>query len=405
MGAAGSTSRRALAIDAPPDGSDREAVAALAAEQNCNDLLLVRLAAGDAAAATVAARLLDGARASLWEGTAASWEPREWRRWRSLGPAVAGGYVEFSRGGGGGAEPAVVGVDALAPADGSTRATAIDVAGSAFAAEARRLPLSAARRPKWLFVIRHAESSWNRAMEKGDVVTMLTRVDHPLSSGGVAQATALGARIRDAANGDGSGLDDDERAFLKSPEIWASPLRRSVQTALLALHGHGAAAAGITLAKDLREVRGYGRDNVVVQEAIGGVIAERARADLGAAGAVAADVGVDAGDAAAPWWSENAEDGPAVERRLGDLLGSLCFSPAESSILVTHSNLLRALFRAEAPPDIADAFGHRKLDNCGVVAIEVDFSARDGSRVKAARLLFGSELAADSERAPPSPKR
>ena len=108
--------------------------------------------------------------------------------------------------------------------------------------------------------MRHAESTWNRATARGDVATMLTQTDHPLSRAGAAQAVALREALDAASRSTGDAL---ERAFLASKLLIASPSRRTAQTALAALRDHPAAAeAGVVLRSDWREVRGVGRDNL-----------------------------------------------------------------------------------------------------------------------------------------------
>ena len=178
-----------------------------------------------------------------------------------------------------------------------------------------------------------------------------------------------------------------ERAFVDASTVLCSPLRRTVQTALVALQGQGAT---LELRSCLREVRGRGRDNAAA--ALGDAVAARARAGLGADAPAAAHVAVDAGDAAQPWWSPGAEAASSVARRVDDALAAVA-ADAGSPILVTHSNFLRRLFQLEL--DGGGDFASRKLANCGVVAFRVDAAAPRGRRVSDATLLFGSALAGD----------
>jgi len=57
----------------------------------------------------------------------------------------------------------------------------------------RLLPPPAAR--KTVFIIRHAESNWNRAEKRLDVASMMASVDHGLSQKGRTQAEQLWRRI------------------------------------------------------------------------------------------------------------------------------------------------------------------------------------------------------------------
>ena len=104
---------------------------------------------------------------------------------------------------------------------------------------------------------------------------------------------------------------------------------------------------------------------------------------------------VDAGDAATAWWAAGADDDRSVNRRVSRALGQLMLSPEPSVVVTTHSNFVRRLFRAEGAM-VSRAFASRKLQNCGVLAVRVEFDAPAGARFAEARLLFGSGFVGDT---------
>jgi len=225
--------------------------------------------------------------------------------------------------------------------------------------------VGSARGKKRLFFVRHAESLWNAGP-----LSVVARTDHALSREGVSQAKALAARLTETPK------TELERSFLASEtNVWSSPLRRAVQTSLLALSQHPAARRdGVTLLSSLREVRctAASRDNVA--SAVGDAIRAQALQDLDLQDACA----VHAGDAADDWWSTGTEDATAVKRRVADFLDHLRLGDATSTIVVGHSYFLRALLRAHASPDAGcDHLRNRKLPNCAVLALDLDFSRAD----------------------------
>lgn len=70
-----------------------------------------------------------------------------------------------------------------------------------------------------------------------------------------------------------------------------------------------------------------------------------------------------------------------MDLRLNELLNSIKFSKSSSLVLVSHSNLFRALlgrrlsnqFRQDSPELTKDA-GDLKMKNCGLIRLELDFS-------------------------------
>ena len=86
---------------------------------------------------------------------------------------------------------------------------------------------------KTIVFIRHAESTWNRALKRQPfrLPTALADVDHAITHMGYAQSAALQRALRDTPASDASGLATAHRASA----VWASPQTRALQTALVAL--------------------------------------------------------------------------------------------------------------------------------------------------------------------------
>lgn len=253
-----------------------------------------------------------------------------------------------------------------------------------------------------LFVIRHAESRWN----SGNVVAKLAQIDHGLTPRGVAQARALSSAMRDARRP----RADLEASFLAASSFVASPMKRAVQTALLSLSAHPRIAdAGLTLLPVLREVRGTLGSRDCCTTSRGACIKDTALADLlatssssdqdsqqatsgdsEASNTAASSIDVDATRASDVWWSRSPESNGDARKRIGDFLLDLNCMEQRTCIAVTHSNFLRHLFRAHCSREHCRSFRTRKVANCAVVAIALDFSQPQGSLIEDAQFIFGS---------------
>lgn len=141
----------------------------------------------------------------------------------------------------------------------------------------RPLPFTRACR-KTVFLVRHAESVWNAAMETKSV-TQLLGFDHQLTMAGVLQARQS---YKAAPHYTAAAAATDRGRQWCNAELLCSPLARAVQTALLVCEGHPRAApdaGGIKLCSVLREVKGTGGLDCV-GSAQGDAIGSNARAGL-----------------------------------------------------------------------------------------------------------------------------
>jgi len=240
---------------------------------------------------------------------------------------------------------------------------------------------------KYIFLVRHAQSTWNREVDLmktvrhqklpeisvKDVLSSAAHIatrevwhrDHPISDEGVLQSQQLREKIR-LARCDGPesfhevdeeeemrSSDEEERIrrfyqhFLESTQsIYCSPLLRALQTAHFALSDHDGWGS-IKLLKEAREHFNFIFQRDCLGTDFGSNLVDRAvsmskslvdETDQRLSGRL------DASDCQEKWWSDDPETEADVDRRLQELWRRLLEEdPQDSCILVTHSNLIKAL--------------------------------------------------------------
>eukprot|EP00913_Durusdinium_trenchii_P027377 g25684.t1 len=234
---------------------------------------------------------------------------------------------------------------------------------SGCAVQAREWAPVETSKEKYVFLVRHAQSTWNREVEpklragrRGleeskegtwswalwTAAHIATREvwhrDHPISDEGVLQSQRLREKIRQArCQGHDHFHSESEEDMPRRPEeetrirrfydrflestqsIYCSPLLRALQTAHFALSdqdGSNLVDRAVTMSKSL--------------------LSEAETDQL--------ETRVDASDCEEKWWSDDPETEADVDRRLQELWRRLLDDDAEDScILVTHSNLIKAL--------------------------------------------------------------
>jgi len=300
---------------------------------------------------------------------------------------------------------------------------------------------------KTIFVIRHGKSVWNKAQEEKDLVKLIGR-DHGLCSAGVDQAEVLNEhvqkvvqrqrlRVRAESGTVSTPQEELEHHFFCAGQIFVSPLTRAIQTALIGLQNHPCAKRrGIKLMRQIREVKHTvgGLDTLGVAK--GEEIRARALAKLDELylgeffkvdnfgnvlgyptndpkAIVAyekvkrfASTAIDHSDVTDQWWTVMTDTRAALDARVASLLEEIRNSPYESVILVGHSLFFKHLmgeyqhpaFRAEDPL-YASIFQNSKLENCGMAALELDFSVQDINHVvRNITMMFGSKTIASKSR-------
>jgi len=255
-------------------------------------------------------------------------------------------------------------------------------------------------REKYIFLLRHAQSTWNQNVDlvktfrrcslQGvsikDVVSRAALLmarevwhkDHPISEEGVRQTGRLRQKINaaqpsteqlrpesspmegrqdESATGDAAGCDACQKSQIQQEEerirryydnflsrqqqIYCSPLLRALQTAHLVLPSEDGWGS-IKLLKDARERYRFLFERDCIGTGVGAHIVDRAmQLDTELAGL---QHRVDATDCAQKWWSDEPETEAEVEARLQTLWHRLLDEDgADSCVLVTHSNLIKAL--------------------------------------------------------------
>lgn len=259
---------------------------------------------------------------------------------------------------------------------------------------------------KRVFFIRHAESQYNSAQAQSQYYAMLGQTNHPLSEEGLRQAKALEEKLEASLESMRAGTlsNEEEESLLRCKGFWVSPLMRAVQTALIGcapLLGD----AVVHLRKHARErlnIGGYDS----MGEAIGGDAWHREMRNSIVelcGGADAAARYVDAvrfnmREVDARWWSTRPESRRDLINRLGEIMSQILHSPLTDLVLVTHSHFFRDLLcrymssSAEVRGANAKDLRKRKLCNCGVAAVDIDFGRPRKELITRVSLMLGSTL-------------
>ena len=279
-----------------------------------------------------------------------------------------------------------------------------------------------------VYFVRHAESSWNEAQDKRDVVGMMEQVDHPLNSEGIEQCQQLNRawkKVRDSA---AAGEMDSEEAkdveeFLSADAIWSSPLTRTFQTCLVGLQGHPALLSSspgphVTLLAAAREIKKYGGQDTV-SETLGRDVKARAQKEMLTSGLMEAEaaelcghIEVDPFDAKSQWWTKATDDDGdgELQGRFYNMVSSLRHHKVEQgvghgktpSICVSHSLILREFFNRFIDPELRtrDNFCKQltedKIDNACMVKVVLDFgpvNSHKDCHVISAPPVFGMKIA------------
>eukprot|EP00602_Paraphysomonas_sp_CaronLab_P000726 CAMPEP_0185027718 /NCGR_PEP_ID=MMETSP1103-20130426/12936_1 /TAXON_ID=36769 /ORGANISM="Paraphysomonas bandaiensis, Strain Caron Lab Isolate" /LENGTH=462 /DNA_ID=CAMNT_0027561825 /DNA_START=92 /DNA_END=1480 /DNA_ORIENTATION=+ len=313
---------------------------------------------------------------------------------------------------------------------------------------------------KEIFVIRHGESKWNVGQASGNVKGMVSQYDHELTSVGIAQAQDFNTRwkaardlhIKSSENGSSATsthdtckqektsdiVSDDSRSpekttcevpvhdanaehdldfesFLSAEQIFASPLTRATQTALLTCEGHPLMATqGITLLRNLREIKNFGSFDTVgkysgtdIVDHVKDVLAK----DIGEDRANELMVDINYNDSVGPWWTplEVKESKEDIRRRFEELWSFLRFgTTANTIILVGHSHFFRYMLHThmsdefrQRDPQWTAILDKAKLDNGACMKLSVEWDAQlppmTPPVIHNAHLVFGSRLSGEND--------
>lgn len=228
-----------------------------------------------------------------------------------------------------------------------------------------------------VYLIRHAESRYNAGVKSYSLRALLRETDHGLSPRGVEQCRELRQTLeaRLAAK-------DKDAAAIAAAEALASPLRRALQTAHLAL--------GATQLVALPEGREHCAMPVFARDSVGtprSTIESALRRELGGSPDLIVDVGRIQEE---EWWTVG-EVSEAIEARLRGLLVALHDrAQARPAVFVGHSRAIREIFRLFGAPH--PDFQRRIVENCAVLKLYVALEAADAPVVLDASFVFDSNF-------------
>jgi len=288
---------------------------------------------------------------------------------------------------------------------------------------------------KTMFFIRHGESEWNAAQHNKSLHKMYKQVDHPLNDEGIAQGILLNDHWKDLQKEGGS---VDLTDFLHSEIIYASPLCRATQTAILTLLDHPCLMKdGLCYARNLREIKTAGGADTMAnktgmvqyRKAIDNIIKHEPELKDKIETIV-----INTNDAEQKWWTASMDSTKGFHRRLEDFLYFLRFQKEEKVICVGHSLWFKGFAKryveaedeekeedndqdkdgvhvsdvnvlpsAEEDPDqeikrstleLKKRLKEKKVENAGCVRVDIEFSDDfpNGVKIANVRLLFGTEL-------------
>lgn len=285
--------------------------------------------------------------------------------------------------------------------------------------------LPAGKRHKRIFLVRHGESSWNEAQARKDLPSLIGQHDHPLTMAGFKQARALRDAIL-SAQCSGAAVPLAVRQLLGVTAVWASPLTRALQTAMVSMQPltvskccqppkpislrvnarerqklgsadcTGVATndeCGVRAAQQLQQLVTSGITAGPVSATLGRAIryfftsssdeslAANDRAEAAEAARAAAASSLDVTEVQRRWWLSGAEDLAALDGRIATLLEQVEHSPDDSIVIVGHSHFFRQLFRNHLSsalrsnsPALASTLCDAKLTHCAVACCDVNFA-------------------------------
>lgn len=267
---------------------------------------------------------------------------------------------------------------------------------------------------KEIFVIRHGESKWNDSQAEKNIKGMISQYDHELTAQGIDQAVSFNCRWKNARD---AGVDPDISTFLAAEAIFASPLTRATQTALLTCEDHPLLTKngpGLSLLRNIREVKNFGSFDTVGRftgQDIRNHVEDTLTKDMGAERSRKLMMpAIDCNDAVGSWWTplevkENKDD---VRARFRDVWSFLHYgTTADIIILVGHSHFFRFMMNEymskgyrRQEPEWSEKLAACKLDNGACLRVTVEWENLEDPMadpvVTNARLVFGSRLIEES---------
>lgn len=229
---------------------------------------------------------------------------------------------------------------------------------------------------------------------------------------GAGTATAY-AGTSNAGNEDDPDYPEWIKGYARAKRCFTSPLTRAVQTAAFVVQQLPTRDfVGTAMLRSCREVKGTMGSMDCVGIESGPAIVERCVAKLkelrgsipeGVTDVVMASVSgrMDYFDAFGQWWTarEDIDVKEEVDERMTDFFDTMRFDPSDTCVVVTHSLFIReTLARFTSPaleasaPVLSRRMREHKLENCGVLGVDVVFDEAGTPAVVDAKLMFGSDF-------------
>lgn len=279
----------------------------------------------------------------------------------------------------------------------------------------RMMVISEPVQTKHIFLIRHGESVWNKAQKTKNLPKMLGQVDHPLSVDGFQQCRDLSEKLTAAAaeleNRANDSLETGEASFmlrqlLSTEVVLASPLTRAVETALVGVGPILKRTEVLRIRRNAREKRNAGGLDTTGTALGATEIAERAKKALIQVGGTESEVSeycsvrIDAMEAHNRWWNDSSESMAKLRDRIHQFLQQLRYMKEERIAVIGHSLFFRSLLKYHmhesasvigSTPTLEEVTS-KKLMNCGVAGITLDFARHVQNPITAVELLLDTKL-------------
>lgn len=281
-----------------------------------------------------------------------------------------------------------------------------------------------------VFLVRHAQSRWNKAQEEMNFVEMMQENDHGLSDLGRQQAellqgfVAAGRQELDTEpevpvpeDGTGDWRAFAHQRFFKPDVVYSSPFTRAICTAVIGLKETFPKEEELIVLREAREQKNMGGADstgnavgeeiyVRLEEDVIGIYAHQPKEALDAAVRKLQSTSLDLSGVQEAWWGGPFGDPKLLIRtrihelvaRLRQTRGSL---PGGGGVatLVAHSLLFRSLFKSnlgfgegEEQQNFFRTMALHSVPFCGVVGVLLEWDDCDAPRIAQAFPMFGTEL-------------
>lgn len=281
-------------------------------------------------------------------------------------------------------------------------------------------PRQPAELKKEIFLIRHGESKWNISQSQKNLKGMVAQYDHELTQVGLEQAASFNRKWKEAETSTNEEEREDFHVFSSAEAIFASPLTRATQTALLTCENHRVlqqSDKGLVLLSELREVKNFGSFDTVGRfsgEEIKANVQQMITRDLGEERSLQIlSPRIDSNDAQEQWWTalETRETKNDVVLRMDDVWRYLKYATDSNVIvLVGHSHYFRNMLQEYLSPEYranepewTTSLDKKKLDNGACLRITAvwripaneDLQFFPSPVIEKAKLIFGTQLIGD----------